>query len=341
MKPYRSIIIILPLLLCLFPFASCDESDEDEETIGNWTKTTPFKGRPRSGAITFTIGDKAYVGLGYDGDDYLNDFYEYDINNGFWIAKASFPGTAREQAIAFSINGKGYVGIGYNRDLDAEELGDFWIYDPESDTWEQRSDFGGSPRYNAIGFAIGSRGYIGTGFDGDNYNSDFWEYDQGTDTWNEISSYPGEKLEEGVSFVIDNKAYLCTGRNNGLNVTDFWMYDPEGGSWSNLVPDDDETYYDEFLAAVRRYNAVAFTMNGKGYITTGTGSSGSLDNSIYEFDPASLRWTQKTSFEGSGRSMAVAFVLQDRAFVGTGVSGTKRFDDIWEFKPDEEYDETQ
>ena len=89
-------------------FQSCsDTTDEETESLGNWTKTTPFKGRPRSGAIAFTIGSKAFVGLGYDGDEYINDFYVYDIAMGYWETKTSFPGVARERAVAFSINGKG------------------------------------------------------------------------------------------------------------------------------------------------------------------------------------------------------------------------------------------
>src|SRR5688500_12343651 len=102
-KPFL-FLIILSSLFC------CSDDPSSDSTIGNWTKTTPFKGRPRSGAAVFTIGTKAFVGLGFDGDDYLSDFYVLDINSGFWEAKQNFPGVSRERAIAFSINGKGYVG---------------------------------------------------------------------------------------------------------------------------------------------------------------------------------------------------------------------------------------
>ncbi|NJM24399.1 MAG: hypothetical protein HC859_01600 [Bacteroidia bacterium] len=195
------------------------------------------------------------MGLGYDGDDYLSDFYMYNNSSGYWVAKKSFPGTPRERAAAFSIDGKAYVGVGYNRDLDTEELSDFWMYDPDANEWTQVNDFGGSARYNAISFAIGSVGYVGTGYDGDNYNSDFWSYTPATDTWTEIVSYPGDKLEEGTAFIINNTAYLCTGRNNGLTLSAFWSFNPESGGWTDLKPDDEEAYYDEFTDAVRRYDA--------------------------------------------------------------------------------------
>ena len=33
-------------------------------------------------------------------------------------------------------------------------------------TWTQKADFGWSPRWGAVGFSIGNKGYIGMGWDG-------------------------------------------------------------------------------------------------------------------------------------------------------------------------------
>jgi N-acetylneuraminic acid mutarotase len=326
----------------IFLFAvACSDDPEDESTAGNWSKTTPFKGRPRSGATVFTIDSKAFVGLGYDGDDYLSDFYMMDVNAGYWQAIENFPGLPRERAVAFSINGKGYVGLGYNRDEDKEELGDFWEYNPDTHVWTQVADFGGTARYNTIGFSIGSKGYVGTGYDGDGYNSDFWQYDPDTNTWSEIQSYPGEKIEGGLAMIVGGKAYICAGRNNGLYHTDLWEFDPTGseGVWTNRTPSDEESYYDDYEDAVSRYDAVTFTFQDKAYIASGVSSSGAVTGTVYEFDPATSIWDERTSFEGSVRSLAVAYVLEGRIFVGTGQNGSSRYDDIWEFKPGETYDE--
>jgi len=320
---------------------SCSESTDDETTsIGNWTKTTPFKGRPRSGAIAFTIGSKAYVGLGYDGDDYLQDFYVYDIDLGYWETKQSFPGLPRERAVAFSVNGKGYVGLGYNREEDKEELGDFWRYDPDTDTWTEVAAFGGTARYNAIGFAIGSKAYVGTGYDGDKYNGDMWEFDAVNNIWREIASFPGEKIESGFSFALNEKGYVAGGRNNGLYNTDFWEFDPGVVKWTRRTPDSDESYYTEFVSAVERHDAVAVTADNYAYIIGGYSTSGTVSNSVVQFDPASYAWDTRTGFEGSARSSAVGFVLSNRIFVGTGQNGSSRYDDVWEFKPDDAYDDS-
>ena len=36
----------------------------------------------------------------------------------------------------------------------------------QCNTWVQKADFGGIARSGAVGFSIGSKGYIGTGWDG-------------------------------------------------------------------------------------------------------------------------------------------------------------------------------
>jgi N-acetylneuraminic acid mutarotase len=340
---FRNAYSRLLLLIFFSILAACNASTDDgSSTAGDWTRTTPFKGRPRSGAVVFTAGTKAFVGLGFDGDDYLHDFYAFDINTGFWESLDDFPGTGRERAVAFAINGKGYIGLGYNRDLDEEELGDFWEFDPaaeEGTQWKRVADFKGTARYNAIGFAANGKGYVGTGYDGDAYNSDFFEYDPIENGWIEIKSYPGEKIEGGLAFVINDKAYICTGRNNGLHTTDFWEFDPEVVSWTKRTPSSDESYYDEFKKAVMRHDATALVINNKAYLLNGYNASGALDKSCYVFDPGDLSFDNRTSFEGSARSLAISFVLDGKAFTGTGQSGTSHFDDIWQFHPDDTYDE--
>jgi N-acetylneuraminic acid mutarotase len=335
----RTVMLLLLPFIAL-SFQACDDgTDDDDDEVGNWIRSTPFKGSRRSGAIVFTIGNKAYIGLGYNGDDYFTDMYEYDLSLGFWKTKASFPGIPRERAVTFTIDGKAYMGLGYNRDQAKEELGDFWEYDPQADSWTKLNNFGGTARYNAVAFTINGKAYVGTGNDGSNYNGDFWEYDPATDSWDEIVSYPGQKREEATAFVINNRAYICTGRNNGTTNIDFWEFNPEANAWTSRTPDDDEDYYSDFTAAVHRYNAVSFVINGRAYLATGLNSSGVADNKVFEYDPATGIWDEKIAFEGSNRSQAVAFVLDGRVFLGTGQSGASRYDDIWEFRPDEEYDE--
>jgi hypothetical protein len=86
-----------------------------------------------------------------------------------------------------------------------------------------------------------------------------------------------------------------------------------------------------------RESCSAFVMNNKGYITGGTYSS--LLTDTWEYESTTDLWIRKTSFEGPARSLAVAFVLNNRGFVLTGSNGSSYFDDIWEFQPDAEVNE--
>ena len=56
------------------------------------------------------------------------------------------------------------------------------------DTWTQKADFGGTGRRYAVGFSIGSKGYIGTGV-ASSLTKDFWEYDQAANTWTQKADF--------------------------------------------------------------------------------------------------------------------------------------------------------
>src|SRR5687768_15100294 len=74
-------------------------------------------------------------------------------------------------------------------------------------TWTQKANFGGTARWGAAGFAIGTKGYIGTGYD-NTLRNDFWEWDQVTDTWSQKANYGGGNLFEAVGFSVGNKGYI-------------------------------------------------------------------------------------------------------------------------------------
>jgi len=268
---------------------------------------------------------------------YHRDSYAYDLNNSYWTKLADFPGELREKAVSFSVNGKGYVGTGYNRDSTNVYLKDFWEYDPGTNVWTQLNDFAGPARSNAVAFADSKYGYVGTGYNGLYYN-DFWRYDPADDSWTQIP-FPGAKREQATTMTIDGKVYLCSGTNNGSPIADIWQFNPEvdpSSAWTPVTPLTTDAQYANFKVAVTRYDAVGFSMNGMGYIATG--QTPQYQNSVYQYDPVGLTWTKMTPFEGSPRSQAVAFVLNGRAYLGTGGNGSLRFDDMEEFQPLADYD---
>ncbi|AYN66514.1 galactose oxidase [Euzebyella marina] len=315
-------------VFCGLLFIGCS-SDDDDDDLGNWIDRSVFDGSPRSSVSGFTIDNIGYVGVGYDGDDYLNSFWAYNIDGDYWSQKADFPGSARNAAVGFDVDGKGYIGSGYDG---LNELNDFYSYEPSSNTWQQIASLPNSSRRSAIAFGINGFGYFGTGFDGDNDRKDFWKYNPNTDSWSELVGFGGDKRREAVTFTIGDKVYLGTGVSNGIYLDDFWEFDSASESWTKKLDLDEEDDY-----SIVRSNAVAFALNGYGYIACGA-SSGAL-GTVWEYNPTNDTWEMKTSFEGTTRQDAIAFSNGSRALVGLGRSGTLYLDDLDEFFPFEEYDD--
>ncbi|WP_040756717.1 Kelch repeat-containing protein [Winogradskyella psychrotolerans] len=326
----KSAIRLLYLGALLALFYSCNSDDDDEETLGNWVKKSTFNEESRSSSSAFTIGNIGYMGTGYDGSDYYNDFWGYNMDTNSWQQLSDFPGVERSSAVSFVIGSDGYMGTGYNGDTN-DELSDFYKYKVGTNSWTTIADFGGSARYGAVGFGSDSFGYVGTGNDGSD-KKDFWKYSPVSDSWEEVFGFGGDKRRDGVTFTLGNEVYLATGVSNGVYETDFWSFNLDTEVWTQLtdVDDDDDDY-------VYRSNAVAFTMDGKGYIACGE-YSGSL-STVYEYTPSTETWEEKTPFELYARRDAIAFSDGARAFVALGRNGTLYLDDNMEFFPNAEQDD--
>lgn len=338
MKKFKSLLfkllLILSIVAGIFILTLCDGDDEETELLGNWVELSDFEGVSRSDAVCFAINDKGYVTTGYDGDDRLNDLWEYDPSKDYWIQKASFPGNPRNGAVGFGTSIKGYVGTGYDG---SNKLNDFWEYDPQSNSWQQVADFPGSPRYGAIAFSIDNKGYVGTGYDG-NYLKDLWMFNPDLNEWSQKVSVGGSKKRDAVSFVINGKGYVCTGINNGTYESDFWEYDPVADLWTekrDIANVSDDDYDDDYN--ITRTNAVAFTANGLGFIVSG--GKGTVSGDTWVYNPVTDLWEEKTSLEGTARMEAVAFTLSNKGYVLTGRSSGYYFDDVWCFYPDQEKNE--
>lgn len=78
----------LLLFIFLFPSAIFSQS--------TWTKKENFPGSSRNFAVSFSIGNKGYYGLGQKQVELFtykvyNDFWEYDAEKNTWTQKAEFP----------------------------------------------------------------------------------------------------------------------------------------------------------------------------------------------------------------------------------------------------------
>lgn len=90
-----------------------------------------------------------------------------------WTEKSTPDWSARYGAIALN-PGNSLVYFGTGRTTVREK--DWWEYDPATDTWTQKTDFGVERRY-AVAAASGGKIYVGSGRNDAGFIKDWWEYD--------------------------------------------------------------------------------------------------------------------------------------------------------------------
>lgn len=273
----------------------------------NWSRKADFGGGNREQAVGFAIGNYGYAGCGKNPTD-QNDFWQYDQVLDQWTQKANYPGSGRYGMVGFSIGSFGYIGTGWaGSGGGGGQFKDFWQYDPSNNVWIQKADFGGAPRYSAVGFSIGNKGYIGLGYSP--LHNDFWEYDPSANSWVQKANFPSVR-QAATGFGLGSKGYVGTGYNNGTSYKDFYEFDPVSNTWTakSSVP------------GLRRRGAVSFAIGSYGYLGMGYNDTTYLTD-FSRYDPTNDTWTEIASIGGVPRYASFAFANNSYGFVGTGSYG--------------------
>jgi N-acetylneuraminic acid mutarotase len=258
--------------------------DPDGSTRGSWTQkaSMPDDASERNSAVAFVADGNGYVGLGFDGTDYLGDFWKYMPASNSWVAIDDFPGSARYGAVGFTSNGYGYVGCGY----DGNYLKDFYVYDPSTESWDDGSttSFPGTKRLGASTFEIDGDVYLVAGLNNSRYVYDLWVLEASTGDWvqkNDIANTSDDSYDDdysitgsyGVAFTINSLGYYTTGENGSLQ-SDTWEYNPVTDEW------DEKTAFE----GSSRSGSVAMSFDSRAFVGLGRSSSYFFDD-IYEFEP--------------------------------------------------------
>lgn len=298
----------------------------------SWTRKADFGGGVRNGAVGFSIGEKAYLGVGANNVELKDDFWEYDPKTNTWSQKANFPGGPRYYAIGLAVGKKGYVGMGYAA-FNANKKIDFWQYDPKKNKWLRKADFRGNARVYAASFSIGNKAYIGTGTpnDGSPVTNDFWEYNAKNNKWRQRADFPGLTRYAASGFSIGKMGYIGIGvqaTERVIFLRDVWEYNPATNNWRRRA---------DYGGEGRRL-ATAFNVGSMGYVGLGSTlgiNGGNLKTDFWEYNPFINSWTKKASYPGGTRQSSVGFAINRKGYVGTGStmgSNTSR-GDFWEYQP--------
>lgn len=249
-----------------------------------------------------------------------------------WVKLSDFGGEARHRTPMLAIGNKIYTGQGhYNGGGTNVLFGDWWEFDPSSNTWSQKADYGGGPVYHASGFVIGNYGYVGTGritASGNTLTQDFYRYDPQSNSWTQMASYPGAPRRGAVGFAIGEYGYIGTGepQSGGTMYNDFYRYNPATDSWNQVAS----------MPTSGRVSAVGFELNGYGFVGTGGFSSwGSSQNDFWRYDPNTNSWQQMANVGTIPRMEATGFSLNGKGYIlnGDNFSSGTNYDDMYEYDP--------
>ncbi len=259
-----------------------NDCHEFDPSTGKWTRKSDFPGEARVFAMAAVVGDKAYIGLGYNmgcvfkNSSYLHDFWMYEASTDIWTPRAAFPGKGVNGVANFVYNDEIYVLHGFENHQSIKAI---WKYSPQNDQWTQVSEFPGLGRARAVVVSDGSRFFSGSGYSGRNMN-DWWEYFPQTNTWKERQKMPDKGRVNALAFSVTNRFFVGTGRyfagrhTGGHLKDDVIEYDALHDQWRSRgnIPGE------------ARENAIAFAIGNRVYLGFGENDTETLTD-FYSFEP--------------------------------------------------------
>ena len=242
-----------------------------------------------------------------------------------WTRKADMP-TARADFSTSVVDGKIFA-IGGQVQLEMNEFGDMTLskvemYDPETDTWEQRTDMP-TPR-SAVStsvvdgkiFAIGgaqmkkikhSRGW---GLEAKKLTT-VEMYDPATDTWTQKADMPTPRSYLSTS-VMDGKIYAIGGMsssNEKWRLETVEVYDPLTDTWAKAK----DITHPRSCTAISVVNGEIYAIGGRGW----SGIQKEPDpylSSVEVFNPKTNQWQKRTEMPAP-KTSHTASVINGKIYV--------------------------
>jgi len=196
----------------------------------SWIKKEKFPGKMRANAVSFSLNNKGYYGLGNTSTSMFKDFWEYDPVMDSWNQLDDFPGSGSMNTVCYPINNSAYIGLGsINGTSFSREL---WEYNQTSKIWIEKNNFSDNVDYNTYGTVINNKGYLGFGPS----NKKFYEYDPNNDAWTNIGLCPTDDSYLITGLTINNVGYFhYTFSTENSFVRYIWKYTPDSNKWEQLI----------------------------------------------------------------------------------------------------------
>jgi N-acetylneuraminic acid mutarotase len=148
-------------------------------------------------------------------------------------------------------------------------------------------------------------------------------------TWSPKDSVNGAPRAVSSSFVLNNEAYIVAGLDEDGFRRKMYSY--------NFLQDDwdlEKSLGGINGAGLNRGSACAFSVGFKAYVCLGQGVTNVFFKDNWEYDLVNETWSQKSDFIGEARRQAVAFVIDDIAYLGTGIAASGLKKDMYSYDPE-------
>jgi len=152
------------------------------------------------------------------------------------------------------------------------------------------------------------------------------------DYWLQKDTVNGAPKAAASSFVLENRAYIVAGTDDFEYKRKMYSYRADQDDW-----DDEVSLGGDSGDGLARIGATSFALTHegqtKGYVCMGQTQTIAFMNDLWEYDRSTEAWTQKANFSGAPRREAVSFVIDNKAYVGTGTSAAGLKKDFYVYDP--------
>ena len=152
------------------------------------------------------------------------------------------------------------------------------------------------------------------------------------DYWLQKDTVNGAAKSAASSFVIENRAYVVAGTDDFEYKRKMYSYRADQNDWDNEV-----SLGGDGGDGLARIGATSFALlhegQTKGYVCMGQTQTIAFMYDLWEYDRSTEAWTQKANFTGAPRREAVSFVIDNKAYVGTGSSAAGLRNDFYVYDP--------
>ena len=334
-------LCFIPVVCAVNNADSCSCKAENNQFNGafrfnEWETELPtYDGPGRHHPITFSIGEFGYLMGGNHQDSSVNQNLDiHRFKPGIGWTKLSSPNPAPEAPRGYSygveLGGLGYLGFGIAR---GRPKGDWWNYNPVSNTFTQLKKFPGLERWHPAMVAIevdrgGSEGvekviYVGCGSSFAGNRKDWWEYSVSSDSWIQRDDLPGPPRHHPYywSAKIEDRMFAFVGFGHGNAAdgsifNDVYRYDPLRLEWKKMKDFPGEA----------RVAGTQFSYNSRGYILSGDGDDHNTMSTgeMHEYDASTDTWRQLPPHPGSSRWAPGSFVIGSSVYFTSGYHHNER-----------------